>query len=456
MPCAARLAIGSADARLSRNPGPCSPFAQHAPHYYYRSACSTDGLQAIGSGRTTALEAVADGASNQRASRIAGHHADTARIDLVRRVAFRDGIVRCSGRTRMQTDRGDEAEQLPAASERPSQEQMKRPRVVVVTGATAGVGRATVRAFAKAGADIALLARNEAALDAARREVESAGQRALVFPLDVADAGAVAAAAAETEAQLGPIDVWVNNAMATVVSPVAELRPDEVRRVTEVTYLGTVHGTLAALQYMLPRNRGSIMQVGSALAYRAIPLQAPYCGAKFAVRGFTDSLRTELRHSRSRVQVTMVQMPALNTPQFEWCRTRMPHEPQPVPPIFEPEVAARAIVWAARHRRRELFVGGPTTLAIWGTKLAPRWLDRYLGRTGYASQQTAEPVTQGREDNLWTSPAGDHGARGRFSDRAHRSSATLWWSVNRNWVFGSAAALAAGVLLLQSRRHNAP
>jgi NAD(P)-dependent dehydrogenase (short-subunit alcohol dehydrogenase family) len=314
------------------------------------------------------------------------------------------------------------------------------------------VGRATARAFASAGADVALLARNETALDAARREVEAAGRRALVCPLDVADASAVAAAAARAEAQLGPIDVWVNNAMVTVVSPVAELRPDEVRRVTEVTYLGTVHGTLAALQHMLPRNRGSIIQVGSALAYRAIPLQAPYCGAKFAIRGFTDTLRTELRHARSRIRLTMVQMPALNTPQFEWCRTRMPHEPQPVPPIFEPEVAARAIVWASRHRRREIFVGGSTALAIWGTKLIPGRLDRYLARTGYSSQQTSEPVEQGREENLWTSPPGDHGARGRFSERAHRSSGVLWWSMNRNWILGTAAALAAGTLFMRNRR----
>lgn len=328
---------------------------------------------------------------------------------------------------------------------------MRRPRVVVVTGASAGVGRATVRAFAKAGADVALLARNEAALQAAAREVDSAGRRALVCPVDVSDASAVAAAAARVESELGPIDVWVNNAMVTVVSPVAQLRPDEVRRVTEVTYLGTVHGTLAALQYMLPRNRGSIVQVGSALAYRAIPLQAPYCGAKFAIRGFTDALRTELRHTRSRVHLTMVQMPALNTPQFEWCRTRMPHEPQPVPPIFEPEIAARAIVWAARHRRREVFVGGSTALAIWGTKLAPRWLDRYLARTGYASQQTSEPVPDGRPENLWTSPPGDHGARGRFSDRALHSSGMLWWSMNRNWVLGTAAAVTAGLLFTRRR-----
>jgi short-subunit dehydrogenase len=332
---------------------------------------------------------------------------------------------------------------------------MKRPRVVVVTGASAGVGRAAARAFANAGADVALLARNEQSLQAARREIEATGRRALVLPLDVADASAVAAAAAQTESVLGPIDVWVNNAMVTVVSPVAELSADEVRRVTEVTYLGTVHGTLAALQHMLPRNRGSIVQVGSALAYRAIPLQAPYCGAKFAIRGFTDALRTELLHAGSRVHVTMVQMPALNTPQFEWCRTRMPHEPQPVPPIFAPEVAARAIVFAASHRRREVFVGGSTVLAIWGTKLAPRWLDRYLGRTGFASQQTAEPVAEGRPENLWTSPPGDHGAHGRFSDRASRSSVALWWSMNRNWILSAAAGLTAGALFARSGRRHA-
>lgn len=329
---------------------------------------------------------------------------------------------------------------------------MRRPRVVVVTGATAGVGRATVRAFADAGADVALLARNEAALEVGRREVESAGRRAIICPLDVSDAGAVAAAAARVESELGPIDIWVNNAMVTVVSPVAQLRPDEVRRVTEVTYLGTVHGTLAALQHMLPRNRGAIVQVGSALAYRAIPLQAAYCGAKFAIRGFTDALRTELRHTRSGVHLTMVQMPALNTPQFDWCRTRMPHQPQPVPPIFEPEIAARAIVWAARHRRREVFVGSSTALAIWGTKLAPRLLDGYLARTGYASQQTSEPVSDEREENLWTSPPGDHGARGRFTGRAHGSSGMLWWSMNRNWLLGTAAAAVTAGLLFTRKR----
>jgi short-subunit dehydrogenase len=323
---------------------------------------------------------------------------------------------------------------------------------VVVTGASAGVGRATVRAFARAGADVALIARNEEALHAARAEVEACGRRALVLPLDVADASAVTAAAAETEARLGPIDAWVNNAMVTVVSPVAQLQADEVRRVTEVTYLGTVHGTLAALRYMLPRNRGSIVQVGSALAYRSIPLQAPYCGAKFAVRGFTDALRTELEHMRSRVSLTMVQMPALNTPQFQWCRTRMPHTPQPVPPIFEPEVAARAIVFASRHRRREIFVGGSTALAVWAAKLMPRQSDRYLARTGYLSQQTNEPVDYDRHDNLWSSPPGDYGAHGAFSDRARTSSRELWFTLNRNWLFGAAAVGLLATTFLGARR----
>jgi len=218
---------------------------------------------------------------------------------------------------------------------------VSRNKLVVITGASAGVGRATAREFARNGADVALLARNGEALDNARAEVESYGRRALAIPLDVSDADAVEAAALAIESELGPIDVWVNNAMVTVFSPVALLQPDEVRRVTEVTYLGTVNGTLSALRRMLPRNRGIVVQVGSALAYRSIPLQAPYCGAKSAIRGFTDSLRTELLHSGSRVRITMVQMPALNTPQFDWCRTRMPRKPQPVPPIFEPEVAAR-------------------------------------------------------------------------------------------------------------------
>jgi short-subunit dehydrogenase len=311
---------------------------------------------------------------------------------------------------------------------------MRKPRVVVVTGASAGVGRAAALEFARQGAHVALIARNRESLEAARAEVESHGVRALVLPLDVADAQAIEHAASTVEAQLGPIDVWVNDAMVTVFSPVALLQPDEVRRVTEVTYLGTVNGTLAALRRMLERNRGVIIQVGSALSYRAIPLQAAYCGAKFAIRGFTSSLRTELLHTRSRVHVTMVQMPALNTPQFDWCRTRLPDSPQPVAPIYQPEVAARAIYWSSRHRRRELYVGGSTLATIWGNRALPSWLDHYLARKGYSAQDSHELNTAQRPDNLFTSPPGDYGAHGRFDARAIDRSTQLWLSMNRGWL----------------------
>jgi NAD(P)-dependent dehydrogenase (short-subunit alcohol dehydrogenase family) len=322
---------------------------------------------------------------------------------------------------------------------------------VVITGASAGVGRATVRAFARDGARIGLLARGADGLEGAREEVVAAGGEALVLPTDVADAAAVEAAAEAVERTFGPIDVWINNAMVSVFSPVKETTPEEFKRVTEVTYLGVVYGTLAALGRMLPRDRGHIVQVGSALAYRGIPLQAAYCGAKHAIQGFMDSLRAELLHDGSRVRVTMVQLPALNTPQFGWVRSRLPRKPQPVPPIFQPEVAARAIHWAARHPRRELFVGWPTVVAIVGNKIAPGLGDWYLARTGFASQQTDEPADPHRPDNLWQPLAGDHGAHGRFDARAAGGSAQLWATTHRAWVAALAAGLGLAVASLSRR-----
>jgi short-subunit dehydrogenase len=307
----------------------------------------------------------------------------------------------------------------------------RRNDVVVVTGASAGVGRATVREFARRGASIGLIARDPEALQATCREIEACGGRAVMCVADVSRASEVESGAAMIEDRLGPIDIWINNAMVTVVSPVAELSAEEVQRVTDVTYLGTVNGTLSALRRMRARNRGTIVQVGSALAYRAIPLQAPYCGAKFAIRGFTDALRSELMHDRSAVHVTMVQMPALNTPQFDWCRTKMPRQPQPVPPVFQPEVAARAIYYAAYHRRREILVGAPTLRAVWLNKLIPGLLDRYLAHFGYASQEAALPVAPDRRDNLFEPVLGDFGAHGRFDRIARPASAQLWLTTHR-------------------------
>jgi len=316
-------------------------------------------------------------------------------------------------------------------------------QVVVITGASAGVGRATVRAFARQGADIGLLARGVDGLAAARREVQAAGGRALVLPADVADAGQVEAAAERVERELGPIDVWVNNAMVSVFSPVKELRPDEIKRVTDVTYLGVVYGTLAALKRMLPRNRGAIVQVGSGLAYRGIPLQAAYCGAKHAIQGFTESLRCELLHDNSHVHVTMVQLPAMNTPQFDWVKSRLPRQAQPVPPIYEPEIAADAIVWAATHRRRELSVGATTVAAIVGDKIAPGLFDRYLAKRGYDAQQTDRRADPNRPDNLWSPLPGDHGAHGRFGNRSASSSPQVWANEHLAIALGVAAGGAA-------------
>ncbi len=316
-------------------------------------------------------------------------------------------------------------------------------RTVVITGASAGVGRATAREFARQGARIGLLARGAEGLEGARRDVEAAGGEALAIPTDVADPEQVEAAAARVEAELGPIDVWVNNAMVSVFSPVREMKPEEFRRVTEVTYLGYVYGTLAALDRMLPRDRGHIVQVGSALAYRGIPLQAAYCGAKHAIQGFTESLRTELLHDGSAVRVTMVQMPALNTPQFGWVRSRLPHKAQPVPPIYQPEVAAEAIVWASHNERPEVYVGWSTVQAIVGNRVAPRLLDRYLAKNGFQSQQTDEPEDPERPDNLWEPVAGDHGAHGAFDARARWDSSELWASTHKKWLAAGAAGLGA-------------
>lgn len=315
---------------------------------------------------------------------------------------------------------------------------------VVVTGASAGLGRAIAREFGKHRANVGLLARGVDGLNAAKQEIEAAGGKALVLPTDVADAKAVEQAAILVEDQFGPIDVWVNNAMTSVFSPVKEMLPEEYKRVTEVTYLGVVNGTLAALNRMMARDRGTIVQVGSALAYRSIPLQSAYCAAKHAVAGFTDSLRCELIHERSNVHITMVQMPALNTPQFEWVKSRLKRKAQPVPPIFQPEVGARAVYWAAHHRRREIYVASSTVVAIEGNKIAPGLLDYYLGQTGYNAQQTQEPEDPNRPNNLWEPVAGDHGAHGRFDNRAHAQSYESWVDLHRVSI-GASAAIAIGL-----------
>lgn len=322
----------------------------------------------------------------------------------------------------------------------------EKQEVVVITGASGGVGRATARLFGSRGARIGLIARGQDGLDGARREVEQLGGQALVFPIDVADAGAIEDAAGRVEAAFGPIDVWINNAMASVFSPVKEMEAEEYRRVTEVTYLGYVYGTLAALKRMLPRDRGTIVQVSSALGYRSIPLQSAYCAAKHAIVGFTESLLSELKHDDSKVHVTMVHMPALNTPQFGWVKSRLPRRAQPVPPIFEPEVAARAIWYAAHHRRRAVAVGWPTLKAIFGNKFVPGFIDRYLARNGYDSQQTSVPEDPNRPDNLWHPLPGDRGAHGVFDQRAKERSLQLEFNLRRGWLAALGAAGIAGGL----------
>lgn len=331
------------------------------------------------------------------------------------------------------------------------------PRVVVVTGASAGVGRAIAREFGSRGDSIGLIARGRAGLEAAKRDAEECGGRAIAIPLDVSDHDALFDAARRVEQELGPIDVWVNCAMVSVFSPVKEMQAEEFRRVAEVTYLGTVYGTLAALRSMLPRNEGIIIQIGSALAYRGIPLQSAYCAAKHAVQGFNDSLRCELIHDDSRVRLTSIELPAINTPQFDWVRSRLPHKAQPVPPIYQPEVVARAVAWAAERERREILLGFSTVKAVEANKVAPGLLDRYLARHGYESQQTPEPRDPDTPDNLFRplDDEVDHGAHGRFDDRARERSTEFW--IERCWgelgFVGAGLLLAAGLgAMLASRR----
>jgi NAD(P)-dependent dehydrogenase (short-subunit alcohol dehydrogenase family) len=325
-------------------------------------------------------------------------------------------------------------------------------QVVVVTGAAAGIGRAIARRFGEDGARVALVSRNRAGLEGAARDVEAAGGQALVITADVADHEAVDAAAAQAEAELGPIDVWVNNAMATIFSFFEDIEPDEFIRSTEVTYLGTVWGTRAALKRMVPRDSGSIVQVGSAMAYRGIPLQAPYCGAKHAIKGFVESLRTELRHKGSNVHVGMVQLPGLNTPQFDHGRSKMPRHPMPVPPIYKPEVAAEAVHFCAKARRRELYVGGSAVYTIWGSKLSPISAEVYLAKTAVKGQMTDEPVQLPRPGNLFDPPDHDEGAHGHFDDRAHPRSFQFWLSKHRR-ALGAAGAvgIAAAAAAVSSR-----
>ncbi|MGZ4594480.1 MAG: SDR family oxidoreductase [Actinomycetes bacterium] len=331
------------------------------------------------------------------------------------------------------------------------------PQVVVVTGASAGIGRAVAQAYGRRGAKVALLARGEQGLDGAAEDVRRGGGTALVIPTDTADATQVFAAADRVEAELGEIDVWVNDAFTSVFSPFEQISPEEYRRVTEVSYLGYVYGTMAALQKMKPRDRGTVVQVGSALAYRGIPLQTAYCGAKHAIQGFHEALRCELIHERSNVHVTMVQMPAVNTPQFSWVLSRLPRHPQPVPPIYQPEVAADAVLHAADHpKRREYWVGGTTAATLAANALAPGLLDRYLGRTGFDAQQTDEPRDPNAPENLWAPADGpdgkDFGAHGVFDDTAHPRSYQLWASQHHGVVGAAVAATAAALVTAWRRR----
>ena len=324
--------------------------------------------------------------------------------------------------------------------------------VAVVTGGSAGLGRAIVRAFAGAGYDVAVLARGADGVTGAVADVRQAGRRGLGVECDVADAAAVEAAADRVERALGPIEVWVNNAMASVFAPFLQIEPADFERATAVTYFGIVNGTRAALRRMTPRDRGVVVQVGSALAYRGIPLQSAYCGGKHAMVGLTESVVTELLHDRSQVRVSMVHMPALNTVQFNWVRSVLPHHPQPVPPIYQPEVGARAVLQAAEHPRRSVWVGASTGGTILGNRLIPALLDRYLARTGYGGQQSTEDPLPQIGDNLYRPVAGDHGAHGDFDRRAHERSPQTWATLHRRGLAAVAGAATAAGLAWRARR----
>jgi short-subunit dehydrogenase len=319
-------------------------------------------------------------------------------------------------------------------------------KIVVVTGSSAGIGRSIAYAFAEQGAHLGLISRNEQRLKTLQKELESYNTRSLVLPLDVADAGALANAARQVEEQLGPIDIWVNNAMVSVFSPIKEMTPEEFKRVTDVTYLGYVYGTLAVLKYMLPRNKGTIIQVGSALAYRGIPLQSAYCAAKHAVQGFHDSLLSELLHDKSQVKVTMIQLSAHNTPQFDWVRSRLPNASEPVPPIYQPEVAAKAVLWAAQHYKREYVVGFPAWKGVYGNMLFPGLGDKYLAKTGYKNQQTAEKRPADQPDNLYRSVDGGFGAHGRFDARAIEKD--RFWEMTKYVPFNIIILVALIIIIL--------
>ncbi|HEX5368019.1 MAG TPA: SDR family oxidoreductase [Dehalococcoidia bacterium] len=326
---------------------------------------------------------------------------------------------------------------------------MSEHRVVAITGASAGVGRATAREFAMHGDNIGLIARGEERLEDARRELEGMGVRVSVAPADVADPDQLDGAAEKIEAELGPIDVWINNAMTSVFAPVWQITPEEFRRVTEVTYLGQVNGAMAALKRMKPRDRGVILHVGSALAFRGIPLQSAYCGSKHAIEGFVESLRTELEHEGSHVRVATAHMPAMNTPQFDWVKSKLSHRAQPVPPIFQPEIAAEALYWMANHDRPYLLVGLPTVATVWANRIAPSLTDRYLAKTGFESQQTQQMEDPDRPDNLWAPVSGHQAAHGRFDERSHGSSRQLFVSTHLKPLLAAVGAVGATAFMLR-------